>query len=250
MREVIVKYVREKPKLKSPILIEGLPGVGNVGKLAADYIVDETKAKLLAIIYSKHLPPQVFVNDDGTIKQVDNRLYYLEKPELLILCGDYQGLTPEGQYELADTVIKLAKQFNVKRAITLGGYGVGRMVTKPRVIGATTSRELVKEMKNYGVVFPKGEPGSGIIGASGLLLGLGALRNIEGVCLMGETAGYFADPRAARAVLETLTNILGIKLDLSELERKARQIERITTRMKEIEEAEVSKRREELGYIG
>ncbi|MEW6069946.1 MAG: proteasome assembly chaperone family protein [Candidatus Thermoplasmatota archaeon] len=250
MREVIVKFVGDKPKLKSPIFIEGLPGVGNVGKLAADYLVDETKAKLFAIIYSKHLPPQVFVDEEGVIKQADNRLYYLEKPELLILCGDYQGLTPEGQYELADAVLEIAEQFKVKRILTLGGYGVGRMVIKPRVIGATTSKELVKELKNYGVAFPKGEPGSGIIGASGLLLGLGKLRNIEGMCLMGETAGYFADPRAARAVLEILANILDIKLDFSELERKAAQIEKMTTRMRELEEAEVARRREELGYIG
>jgi uncharacterized protein (TIGR00162 family) len=250
MREVIVKYVIKKPKLKNPILIEGLPGVGNVGKLAADYLVEETKAKLLAIIYSKHLPPQVFVDDDGVIKQVDNRLYYLEKPELLVLCGDYQGLTPEGQYELADAVLEIAKSFGVKRTITLGGYGVGRMVTKPRVIGAATTKELVKEMKAYGTVFPKGEPGSGIIGASGLLLGLGQFRNIDGICLMGETAGYFADPKAARAVLEILANILGIKLDLSELGRKAAQMEKITTRMKELEELEHARRKEELGYIG
>jgi len=27
-------------KLKNPILIEGLPGIGNVGKIAIDYIID------------------------------------------------------------------------------------------------------------------------------------------------------------------------------------------------------------------
>ena len=36
MKEVVVKYVARKPKLDRPIFIEGLPGIGNVGKLAAN----------------------------------------------------------------------------------------------------------------------------------------------------------------------------------------------------------------------
>lgn len=250
MRDVIVKFVSPKPRFKQPILIEGLPGVGNIGKLAADHLIDETGAKLLAIIYSKHLPPQVLVEDSGVIKQVSNELYYLKSPELLILSGDYQGLTPEGQYEIVDAILELSEKFGVKKIFTLGGYGVGRMVEKPRVLGAATSELLVKEMKSFGVVFPRGEPGSGIIGASGLLLGLGRLRRMEGICLMGETAGYFADPNSARALLEILTKILGIKIDFSKLERKAKQIDVLTARMRELETREVARRKEELGYIG
>jgi hypothetical protein len=251
MREVIIRLVRAKPKFKSPIFIEGLPGVGNVGKLAADHLIDETSAELLAVIYSKHLPPQVFVEDSGVIRQVSNKIYYLKKPELLILSGDYQGLTPGGQYELADACLELVEKFNVKRIFTLGGYGVGRMVPKPRVIGAATTPELVREMKSFGVVFPRGEPGSGIIGASGLLLGLGKLRGMDGVCLMGETSGYFADPKAAGALLNILAKILKIDIDLSKLDRKAAHIARIAAKMKELEARELErKRKEELDYIG
>ncbi len=40
----IVKYL-EKPKLDNPIFIEGLPGVGNIGRVAAGYLVEDLKAK-------------------------------------------------------------------------------------------------------------------------------------------------------------------------------------------------------------
>ena len=33
------------PRLKKPILVSGLPGVGNVGKIALDFMVDKLKAK-------------------------------------------------------------------------------------------------------------------------------------------------------------------------------------------------------------
>ncbi|MBU2565040.1 MAG: proteasome assembly chaperone family protein [Candidatus Thermoplasmatota archaeon] len=249
MDNVFVRYVKE-PKLVNPVLIEGLPGVGNVGKLAADHLIDETGAEKIAEIYSKHFPPQVLVEDTGVIRQVNNELYYLKNPDILILAGDYQGLTSEGQYELADVVLNMAEKFGVKKIFTLGGYGLGRMIKRHRVLGAATSRHLVKEMKKYDVVFPKGEPGSGIIGAAGLLLGIGMLRGMDGVCLMGETSGYFVDPKAARAVLEVLTKVLRIKIDFSKLDEKAAAIERLASKMKEMEKQEVKRRRDDLGYIG
>lgn len=249
MDNVFVRYIKE-PKLVNPVLIEGLPGVGNVGKLAADHLIDETGAEKIAEIYSKHFPPQVLVEDSGVIRQVNNELYYLKNPDILILGGDYQGLTSEGQYELADVVLNIAEKFGVKKIFTLGGYGLGRMIKRHKVLGAATNIHLVKEMKKYGVVFPKGEPGSGIVGASGLLLGIGMLRGMDGVCLMGETSGYFVDPKAARAVLEVLTKVLGIKIGFSELDEKATAIEKLASKMKEMEKQEIKRRKEDLGYIG
>jgi len=252
MDEILVHYL-DKPVLHDPILIEGLPGVGNVGKLAAEHLIDQIKATKFAEIFSKYFPPQVFVNDDGTIKLVNNELYYVkrdDKPnDIILLVGDYQGLTPDGQYSLSDTIIKIAKEFGVKSIYTLGGYGLGRMIEKPRVLGAASDGETVEEMKKYGVIFSKGEPGSGIVGASGLLLGLGKLEGMKCVCLMGETSGYFVDPKSAQAVLAILSSILGITVDLSALEDKAKQIEQLTSKLKEAEIPPEPKR-EDLGYIG
>src|SRR5437899_11573111 len=128
---------------------------------------------------------------------------------------------------------------------------MGRMVTKPRVLGAATGLELVKEMEKYGVVFSRGEPGAGIVGASGLLLGLGRLYDMQAVCLMGETSGYFVDPKSAQAVLDVLTKYLGLEISFNELENKAKQIDQITSKLKDIEAApETPDKREDVGYIG
>jgi len=251
--ESIKTIFYEEPELVEPILIEGLPGVGNVGKLAAEHLLDQIDAVKFADIYSKHFPPQVVVNDDGVIKLVNNELFYSKgkegRPDLILLIGDYQGLTPEGQYELSDHVLDIAKQFGVKMIFTLGGYGIGKMVEEPRVLGAATDEELVEQMKEKGVVFSRGEPGSGIVGASGLLLGLGKVYGLKAVCLMGETSGYFVDPKGAEAVLRVLAEILQVEIDFSDLEDKAEQIDIITSKLKEIE-APQDPKREDLGYIG
>ena len=252
MEDIVVVF-KEKPVLREPVLVEGLPGVGNVGKLAAEHLVDQLKAVKFAEMFSKFFPPQVLVNDAGTIRLVSNEIYYVQRPDanndIVIMIGDYQGLTPDGQYELSDKTLKIAKDLGVRRIFTLGGYGLGKMIEKPRVLGAATDIELVEEMKSFGVTFSKGEPGSGIVGASGLLLGLGNLYGMRSVCLMGETSGYFVDPKGAQAVLEVLAKILGVKIDFTELETKAQQIDQITSKLREAEPP-VEPKREDLGYIG
>ncbi|HSV42867.1 MAG TPA: proteasome assembly chaperone family protein [Methanomassiliicoccales archaeon] len=248
----IIMIVKEKPELKQPILVEGLPGVGNVGKLAAEHLVEQLGAVKFADIYSKFFPPQVLADDNGVIRLVSNGLYYVKKEgmqDLIILVGDYQGLTPDGQYDLSDFILSVCKEYDVKRIYTLGGYGVGRMIEKPRVLGAVTHEPLIGEMKEKGVEFSKGEPGSGIVGASGLLLGLGQIKGYEAVCLMGETSGYFVDPKGAESVLRVLSNILGVDVNYSALQEKAQQIDMIANKLKEQDEP-VAPKREDLGYIG
>jgi len=57
MRETTVRRLKELD-LKDPILVEGLPGVGHVGKLVAEHLIDELEAELVIEVYSPHLPPR------------------------------------------------------------------------------------------------------------------------------------------------------------------------------------------------
>ncbi|RLF41487.1 MAG: proteasome assembly chaperone family protein [Thermoplasmata archaeon] len=254
MEYVTIKWLGRKPKLVNPILIEGLPGIGNVGKLAVEHLIDSIGAKKFAELYCKDFPPQVFINPDGTIELVKNEFYYWkakkkEQRDLILLTGDYQGLSSQGQYELVEKILDLAEQFGVKEIFTLGGYGLGHEVDKPSVLCATTDKDLVKTMKKYGAVFRKNEPGGGIVGASGLLLGLGRLRDIKGVCFMGETPGYLVDPKSAKEVLKVLMRATNLEVDLTALEDKAKEIEQIAQQLRDIE-AQAMEKPEDLKYIG
>ena len=215
--------------LKDAILLEGLPGVGNVGKLAATHLIEELKAKKCMEIYSSHFPPQVLIDEEGIVNLVNNELYYYngkgKERDLLFLVGEYQGMDSSGQYDLCQKLIDLVKEMGVTTIYTLGGYGLGKLVPEPRVLGAATSNEIVASFKKAGVEFIDGEPGAGIVGASGLLLGLGKLKGIQGGCLMGETSGYMVDPKSASVVLKSLQKLLGVKIDISELEERAKRRE-------------------------
>ena len=240
-------------KLNNAILLEGLPGVGNVGKLAATHLIEELKAKKCVEIYSSHFPPQVLIDEEGIVKLVNNELYYYNgnnrTRDLLFLVGEYQGMDSQGQYDLCLKLIELVKEMGVTTIYTLGGYGLGKLVANPKVLGAATSKDVVKSFKKAGVEFIDGEPGAGIVGASGLLLGIGKLQGIEGGCLMGETSGYMVDPKSASVVLKSLQKLLNIKIDLSDLEERAKQIDSIARQLKEATPSEPGEETD-VNYIG
>ena len=255
MDYVTIEHVAKIPKLKNPILIEGLPGIGNVGKLAVEHLIDSIDATKFAEMYSKDFPPQVFINPDGTIELVKNEFYYWkakkkDQRDLVLLTGDYQGLSSHGQYELVEKILDIVEELGIKEMFTLGGYGLGQDIEKPKVLCATTDVHLVKKMKKYGAVFKKNEPGGGIVGASGLILGLGKIRGLEGTCFMGETPGYLVDPKSAKAVLKILMKITNIDVNLSALEKKAKEIEQIAHQLREMEGLSGGEKSEELRYIG
>ncbi|MCL2031876.1 MAG: proteasome assembly chaperone family protein [Methanomassiliicoccaceae archaeon] len=246
--ENIVVY-KSRPSLKGPLFIECLPGIGNVGKTAGDFIADSLNAEMFATIYSKHFPPQVLLDDENIIEMANNQLWFakdVNSRDIVFLRGDFQGSTQEGQFELCVSILNILMEYGVSEIITLGGYGTGLMVESPRVFGAVTDLKIKKEFGGYGVEFPSGDPNAGIIGASGVFVGLGKVHDIPSICLMGETSGYFVDHKSAMAMVNVLMKKLGVELDLKELQDKSEQIDELTAKVKEIE----GRDNVDLGYIG
>ena len=61
----IKKFTRKK--VKCDVLIVGLPGIANVGKIAADFLVDTLNAKEILEIESDSFPNSVFVNSENLV---------------------------------------------------------------------------------------------------------------------------------------------------------------------------------------
>lgn len=255
MKETIVKILG-KVELNDPIMIEGLPGVGHVGKLVAEHMVEELDVEKVVEIYSPHFPPQVFVNDDFTVHLVKNEIYACkseDKQDMLIVVGDHQSATNEGHYEISTIILDIAEEYGVTRIYTLGGYVTGQLDEKRTVLGAVNNIDLIEEMEEHGVVFKQNEPAGGIVGVSGLLLGMGGLRNMDAVCLMGTTSGYLVDPKSAQAVLAVISSILDLEIDAQALENRAKDMERIIAKIVEMEQMQVQAEMgtdDDLRYIG
>ena len=114
---------------KSPIAIVGMPGIGNVGKLVAEHLRRELKAVRIGTIYSPHFPHQAVMMKSGRLRLVSNTIYLAKakgKPDMIIITGDVQAVTPEGQYEVNSMIFRLLKErFGCGFIYTIGGYTTG-----------------------------------------------------------------------------------------------------------------------------
>lgn len=238
------------PSLESPVLVEGLPGVGHVGKLAAEHLLEEFDATLVRRIYSEHFPPQVTVEDGRTtLACAEVHAIGDADRDMLVLTGDHQAADGPGHYRITGAFLDVADEFGVERIFALGGVPTGELVDEPSVLGAATSATLVEELEGVGVEFREKEPAGGIVGVSGLLLGLGERRGFEAACLMGETSGYLVDPKSARAVLEALQEAADFEVGYEALEDRAEEMEEVVTRIRQMEQGAPTGD-EDLRYIG
>jgi uncharacterized protein (TIGR00162 family) len=251
MDEFDIDVVAE-PELTDPVLIEGLPGVGHVGKLAAEHLIEEFDSEVVRRVYSKHFPPQVSVEDGRS--ELASATFHAVQPEdgqdMLVLNGDHQAQNNVGHYSITDTFLDVAEDVGVERAFALGGVPTGELIEEYSVLGAATTDGLVETLEDHGVEFREDEPAGGIVGVSGLLLGLGERRDLEVGCLMGETSGYLVDPKSAQAVLGVLEETVGFDVDFSSLEDRADEMEEVVRKIQEMEQGTPAASGEDLRYIG
>jgi uncharacterized protein (TIGR00162 family) len=255
MKTSVIQF--EKVKLKNPVLIEGLPGIGNVGRVAAGYLISELKMKHFADLYSPHFLPLVILHPDGTAGMMKNEFFYYKgkNRDIIVLSGDTQSINAEGHYDICEKILLFAESLGVKTVITLGGFAEGKIVKKPRIIGAVNNPKLVKEYSKFGIDFGKDHPIGTIVGASGILLGMASLHGMDSVCLMGQTLGYpmITDPKAADEILQALVKILGLKINLAKLESIVKEMEVRIARAEKIQKQmldQVAKPKDEPKYIG
>ena len=280
----IRKVIKTMPKLKDPILIEGLPGIGNVGKVAVDFMIDELGAVKIMEFSSYSLPHSVFVNEDNLVELPRIELYYkkasdlknhglkklskqlskklskknkkllLPRRDFLFLSGDIQPTDEEASYDFSNTILNVFSQFKGKELITIGGIGLSEIPEKPKVFCTGTAKNTVKNFihdtpassKLYGVVGP-------IVGVTGLLVGLAQKRNMNAVCLLAETYAHplYLGIKGSQEVLKILNKKLSLNLDLKSLNTEIKEVEQeIMKRTEQLQNVTKKESSGQVSYIG
>ncbi len=223
MRKTVI-IVKKGIRLNKPVLLVGLPGIGNVGKLVAEHLRREFKAKRFAALYSPYLPDRVSMLKRGTIRLSNNSFYLIKAKgasgsDIVILTGDAQGVTPRGRYLINSKIVDFFKnKLNGKFIYTVGGYNIGNSLVKsPRVFGSASSNSVVAQFKDSGVVF--GKTRGAIMGSAGLVVAFAKMYKVDAICLMGETSLLDVDANAAKAVLFVLAKRLDLKINTAKLDK-------------------------------
>jgi len=228
----------EKVELKNPVLVQGLPGLGYVGKVTVDYLIEKLDTVKIAELYSRFLTLAdgnlgITVEIDGTytMPKYQFHAYTGSAPNLILLTGDTQ---PQywGQFEIANTVLDYLQSMGGDTVVAIGGYGtqVRRQLNLTYVIVSDDS--MVEQMRKLGVEVAR----SGTIrGAFGVLLGLAQTRQMRCIGLLGATRGLYPDVDAARRIVRILMKMYDLSLDTTDLDVRVRDLRQKMRRLRELQ---------------
>ena len=217
MDKDIVQVILEKePSVKNPILIEGFPGIGLVGNIASQYIVNELSMSYLGAMSSKFFPPLAVLL--GGVVNMPVRIYEDAGLGLMVLTADVP-IHPLASYDIGREIVSWAESINAKEMVCLAGITV--MSEQHRVFGAVSKKDLLERIKDMTEIFELGT----ITGITGSIMNECRIRNLPAICLLGETASAEPDPRAAIATIEALNKIYSLGISTAKLSEQAEQIE-------------------------
>lgn len=214
------------PELQEPVAVVGSPGLRSIGKLVVESLISETRAELIADLYSIHMPsiyetqpsyaahPALpgfggVIVESGSLDLPKVHFYACTNPPLIIVKGYHANFS--GQYSVAEEVVAFLKETNVKRIVVVAGYGA----KDKKICCAATNPEIIQEMKQkYNIDIGYKGP---FMGFSGLVFGLAKQNGIQGMCIFASTEPKeedleFPDKESSERAMEQLRQILGTNM--------------------------------------
>ncbi len=214
--EQFVKIINEPLKSKNPLIIEGFPGIGLVGNITCQHIIEELKMKYMGSIDSKYFPPLAVLFNGIVYMPV--RIYEAPEKEIVVIISDIP-IHPSASYDISKVLIDWMQSINARNIVSIAG--IATTTGERRVFGGATSVELLDRIKDSTEIFQVGT----ISGISGSIMSECYLRGLPAISLLGETPGPNPDPRAAVQVINVLNKIYALAIDTMKLLDQADQIE-------------------------
>ncbi len=213
--------IHKKTSIKNPVLIEGLPGIANVGKIVVDYMIEELEADLLRTYFSHDLPNTVFVNEENLVELPKLGVFHkkVNGQDFLFLAGDVQPKGERASFEFTEKLLDETKKAGLKEIVTIGGVGYSEPPSEIKVYCTGNDKSFVDTFEAdkdiYGVVGP-------IIGITGLLIGLSKQRNVKGGTLLAETYNHpmHLGIREAKEVLKILNKKYNMGISFKEIDKE------------------------------
>ncbi|MFD1634085.1 proteasome assembly chaperone family protein [Haloplanus ruber] len=231
-----IEVLRDDVSLDDPTLVEGLPGVGLVGKLATDHLAETFEMVHYANVHCEGLPPVATYEGDDRELVTPVRLYADQERELLALRSDVP-VTPPAALEFAECLS--AWDGGGGTHVYLSGIGRKREEgTTPAMYGVGTAGGS-DSLAAVGIESPEE---SGLVsGPTGALLNHAVRTDRTAVGLIVEATPQFPDPEAAAHLLqEGIGPLVGTTVPVAELTDRAAEIRsakrRLARQMQEADE--------------
>ncbi|MDD2679050.1 MAG: PAC2 family protein [Candidatus Nanoarchaeia archaeon] len=221
VRDRLKIVLNSKKKISNPLFIVGFQGVGMVGTLASQHLADALNCELIGHIESEYLPPIAILNNSSLTYPI--RIYYEKKNNIIIISSEVP-VSSEFAFEMSHDLMDLMNQFKSKKIIVLEG-----LVTKAenpnhsKIFGVPTNEKMSKYLNDNKVnIISNGA----ILGVAGSVLLSSVQNGFSGYALMAESHMNLPDASAASAIIKKLSEILNVKINTKELDKKGMDIDK------------------------
>jgi uncharacterized protein len=231
-----INVLTDDVSLQAPTMVEGLPGVGLVGKIAADHLVETFDMVHYANVLCDGIPKVAVYRESNPDLQTPVRLYADPERDLLVLQSDVP-ISPQAATEFAGCFVNF---FETETAMPVYLSGIPREQTDavPSLYGIGVGSGLDR-LEAAEIAEPT-ETGL-VSGPTGALLHYAVEQSIPAVGLVVESDPQFPDPEAARVLIKHgIEPLIGLEVDVSDLVDRGEEIraakERLARRMQEVDE--------------
>ncbi len=210
--------MEKKPVPSDALVIQGLPDVGLVGLIATAHIVSQLNLKQIAYVDSNLLPPIVVLHEGlphSPLRIFANKNLIAVISEMPIPADAVQPIT--------QALVNWTQTKKAKLTISIGGMPVPERqnIKDPKVFSAASNTSVLKTLQEKGVeVLKEGY----MVGPQALVMRYSAEKNLPAIALLAQSFQNYPDPEAAAAAIKQLTNITGLKIDVSQLLEKGEEI--------------------------
>ena len=208
-------------------MLEAVPGVGNVGKIVVDSLVDKHPSRTIGWILHPDFPPHSTLDSNGLVSPPRININSILLPDgrtVITVGGPLQPMTAAGQHEISEAILELASESGTPQLLVLAGLAAGTDDREIHVICADA--EVRKNLEANDIPVSREHPEAGMIGIAGLLISLSPLYGVPAVGLVAETIGASTDVLAADRLASWIEAGLDLplSLDLDSTEETARKL--------------------------
>lgn len=235
-------------KPKSPIVISGFPGVGMVGAIAAEFLIQHLNTEKIGKVILDKSPALVAIHEGKLIEPFS--VHYSKKHNIVVIHSILA--VPGTEWQAADALLKICTTLNARELISVEGVANSSTAneetqsrgsrifyyTNTEAKGKALARQKLESLKEGIIMGP----------TSAVLIKTGKL---PVTCIFAQTYDSMPDSNAAAQVIKALDSYLGLKVDFKPLLQLATKFEqKLRSIMAQSRQAEDLRDKKQMSYVG
>jgi len=204
----------------------GFHGIGSTGYIAVSYLVHSLEAKRIGFVDVAHPPPFVSTSEEGLVTPFE----VFRKGKLVFVKLEFAPHRTE-EAEFARALARWAIHEKFKDAVLIGGLD-STLKSGKQDVRIVPTRAYLSRKNSF--KYPTLEPGLFVYGQLAVMLTEFEMHDFPAIAILPYASATAADPSAAAVAVRMICKAYGVKVDVSDLEDGAKEIEEeLEKRMKQ-----------------